>query len=101
NFWSRPMFNWKLFTPNLLPSHKLAQAAAQLGTVACAAAFSWGAAHAAQTTADTELPPDVIKAAQAEGGLMLYSSSDQNQSRRLLAAFEKKYGIKGEFIRFP
>ena len=56
---------------------------------------------AAQTVADAEPAAALVKAAQAEGNLTLYSSSDENQSRTLLAAFEKRYGIKGTFLRFP
>ena len=69
---------------------------AALARAAAVAAPAW-----AQSTADVEQPAALIKAAQAEGQLMLYSSSDENQSRTLLAAFEKRYGIKGSFIRFP
>ncbi|ODU69557.1 MAG: hypothetical protein ABT05_02090 [Lautropia sp. SCN 66-9] len=60
-----------------------------------------GAGSAWAQPADVEQPEALIKAAKAEGKLMLYSSSDESQSRTLLAAFEKKYGIKGSFIRFP
>ncbi|MDX3905925.1 MAG: extracellular solute-binding protein [Pigmentiphaga sp.] len=55
----------------------------------------------AQSTGDVEQPAALVKAAQAEGQLMIYSSSDENQTKTLLAAFEKRYGIKGSFIRFP
>ena len=41
----------------------------------------------------------LIKAARAEGGLTLYSSSAPNESKGLLAAFEKKYAIKGTYLR--
>lgn len=46
-------------------------------------------------------PASLVKAAQAEGQIMIYSSEDEHTQRATLAAFEKKYGIKGGFIRFP
>ncbi|NML43580.1 extracellular solute-binding protein [Ramlibacter sp. G-1-2-2] len=49
----------------------------------------------------TQEPADLVKAAQAEGSIMLYSSEDESTQKATLAAFEKKYGIKGSFIRFP
>jgi iron(III) transport system substrate-binding protein len=69
-------------------------------TAMALAAASLLAAGAA-TAADQEQPQALIKAAQSEAKLMLYSSSDVNQSKTLLDAFEKKYGIKGSYIRFP
>ena len=41
----------------------------------------------------------LIKAAKAEGSIMLYSSSGEAQSKTVLAAFEAEYGIKGNFLR--
>jgi iron(III) transport system substrate-binding protein len=55
----------------------------------------------AQTLGSRELSAELVKAAQAEGQIMLYSSEDESTQRATLAAFEKKYGIKGTFIRFP
>ncbi|MBL0419853.1 extracellular solute-binding protein [Ramlibacter sp. AW1] len=75
--------------------HRLASAIAATGFALLA-----GAA-AAQALGTQELPPEVVKAAQAEGQVMIYSSEDESQQRFTLAAFEKKYGIKGSFIRFP
>jgi iron(III) transport system substrate-binding protein len=59
------------------------------------------ATASAQALGNQELPPEVVKAAQAEGRIMIYSSEDESQQRFTMAAFEKKYGIKGSFIRFP
>ena len=56
---------------------------------------------AAQTIADAEPPEALVKAAQAEGNITVYSTADENQSKTLLAAFEKRYGIKGTYLRFP
>jgi iron(III) transport system substrate-binding protein len=64
------------------------------------AALSLAGAAAAQTLG-TQEPPALVKAAQAEGSIMLYSSEDESTQKATLAAFEKKYGIKGSFIRFP
>src|SRR5262249_48357868 len=65
---------------------------------AAALAFAGAAgAHALST----QEPADLVKAAQAEGSIMLYSSEDESTQKATLAAFEKKYGIKGSFIRFP
>lgn len=72
-------------------------AMALLGATAALA----GGGALAQTGAHVEQPAALLAAARAEGGLMIYSSSDENQSRTLLAAFEKRYGIKGRFVRFP
>lgn len=55
----------------------------------------------AQPIANTDPPAALIKAAQAEGRVMVYSSDDEATQRNMLDAFEKKYGIKGSFIRFP
>lgn len=71
------------------------------GGLALGAALALFQPAAAQGTQDVEQPAALVKAAQAEGQLMIYSSSDENQSKTLLAAFEKRYGIKGGFIRFP
>ncbi|HYF19335.1 MAG TPA: extracellular solute-binding protein [Ramlibacter sp.] len=61
----------------------------------------FAATAAAQQLGSRELSPELVKAAQAEGQVMLYSSEDESTQRATLAAFEKKYGIKGSFIRFP
>jgi len=61
-----------------------------------AALLALGTAHAQQ-----EPPASVIAAAKAEGTLMMYSSDDEQRQKTMLAGFEKKYGIKGAFIRFP
>ncbi len=73
--------------------------ALRIAGLAAALAFS---THApAQTLADLEPPEALIKAAKAEGRLMLYTSMNDNNSRTLLNAFEKRYGIKGETFRAP
>jgi iron(III) transport system substrate-binding protein len=65
-----------------------------------AAALAFAGAAGAQALG-TEEPAALVKAAQAEGQIMLYSSEDESTQKATLAAFEKKYGIKGSFIRFP
>jgi iron(III) transport system substrate-binding protein len=59
------------------------------------------AAQGAASPSDIAAPPALVKAAQKEGGITLYSSSDVAQSKALLAAFKKKYGIPGTFLRLP
>ncbi|CAN5486091.1 hypothetical protein BH09PSE5_BH09PSE5_37550 [soil metagenome] len=72
---------------------------AALAALAMATAAAWSPAKAQATSA---APPEaLVKAAQAEGRVMMYSSEDESQQRLLLEAFEKRYGIKGSFIRFP
>jgi iron(III) transport system substrate-binding protein len=61
----------------------------------CALLFSLTNAVLAQSGA----PDALVKAARAEGGFTVYSSSNEGLSRALLAAFEKEYGIKGTFLR--
>jgi iron(III) transport system substrate-binding protein len=56
------------------------------------------AAGAAQAQAPVDRDA-LIKAAKAEGKLMLYSSSGETQSRTVLGAFEQEYGIKGSWLR--
>ena len=70
-----------------------------LTRTAATAALTMGLATAA--TAQGEPTQELIEAAQEEGALMFYSSTSTDQSEALLAAFEEKYGIPGEFIRFP
>ncbi len=41
----------------------------------------------------------LIKAAKAEGKLMLYSSSGETQSKTVLGAFEAEFGIAGSWLR--
>jgi iron(III) transport system substrate-binding protein len=65
-------------------------------TLALTPAAAW-----AQTGPHIEQPEAVIKAAQAEGAIMLYTSQNENLTRPMLSAFEKRYGIKGSFVRFP
>ena len=66
-------------------------------TSAIALAASLAASAAvAQTTPEREA---LIKAAKAEGQIMLYSSSGEAQSKTVLGAFEAEYGIKGNFVR--
>ena len=60
------------------------------------AATCWVVTAAAQTSPERE---NLIKAARAEGSIMLYSSSGEAQSKTVLAAFEQEYGIKGNFLR--
>lgn len=59
------------------------------------------AGFAASAAAQQEPPASLIAAAKAEGALMMYSSDDEARQKAMLAGFEKKYGIKGSFIRFP
>ena len=42
---------------------------------------------------------DLIKAAQKEGALMFYSAITEDQVKLLVEAFQKKYGIKSEYLR--
>ena len=74
-----------------------------LNTIALSVACSLSLTLVArgQGIGNVEVADDLIKAAKAEGGLMIYSSADEGQSKTLLAAFEKKYGIPGNFVRFP
>jgi iron(III) transport system substrate-binding protein len=76
---------------NMHTTLRAAAAAAALLVAACAQAQGLGPAA----------PDALVKAAQAEGEIMVYSSEDEHTQRATLAAFEKKYGIKGSFIRFP
>jgi len=79
--------------------------AGRLGLFAIAVGIAASAGLAtparAQGPAHSEQPNALIESARAEGALMIYSSSDENQSKTLLAAFEKRYGIRGRYIRFP
>jgi iron(III) transport system substrate-binding protein len=69
------------------------------GVIALALSFSGTAS--AQGVGNVEASDALIKAAKAEDAVMLYTSADESQNKPLLAAFEKKYGIKGDFVRFP
>jgi len=51
--------------------------------------------------AQSGMPDALVKAARAEGGFTIYSSSNEGFTRALLAAFEKEFGIKGTFLRLP
>jgi iron(III) transport system substrate-binding protein len=68
---------------------------------AAASALLLAAVTASAQELGPAAPEALVKAAQAEGQVMLYSSEDESTQRATLAAFEKKYGIKGSFIRFP
>jgi len=46
-----------------------------------------------------ETPAALVKAAQAEGELMLYASVSEGQIKAILTGFEKKFGIKGTYLR--
>ncbi len=64
---------------------------------ACLAAIA--SACAATAMAQSKAPDALVKAARAEGGFTVYSSSNEGLSKALLAAFEKEYGIAGTFLR--
>ncbi|MCD6075902.1 MAG: hypothetical protein K0Q70_2785 [Rhodospirillales bacterium] len=72
-----------------------------LAAGAVALTLSFIDAASAQGIGHVEQPDALIKAAQKEGKLMVYTSADESQTKPLFAAFEKKYGIKGDFVRFP
>ena len=42
---------------------------------------------------------DMVKAAQAEGTLTIYSSATENVARRTAEGFTAKYGVKAQFLR--
>lgn len=91
-------------TPTARGARRLERSCARalvcLAATAGLSAFA-GSQALAQATGPVEPAAALVAAAKAEGALMLYSSSDEGQSRALLAAFEKRYGIKGRFVRFP
>ncbi|UTW52997.1 extracellular solute-binding protein [bacterium SCSIO 12827] len=58
------------------------------------AAFAWGSAPAAADSA-----PALVKAAKAEGELVLYTAMQRKVIADSVKQFEKKYGIKVTFVR--
>lgn len=75
-------------------------AAAALSALLLAAPLS----HAQQTTAQRAAAAQkdldtLVAAAKAEGELMFYSSPTENVAKRVAEAFNKKYGVKANFIR--
>lgn len=58
------------------------------------------AGFAASASAQAPISRDaLIRAAKAEGKLMLYSSSGETQSKTILSAFEAEFGIQGTHLR--
>ena len=57
------------------------------------------AAKSAAPNVQAELDA-LIKAAKAEGGLIIYSGATENVAKRVSDAFSAKYGIKVQFSRF-
>ena len=71
------------------------------GAFAFAALLGGIAVVKAQTLADLDPPQALIDAAKKEGVVMLYTSMNDVNSKQLLTAFEKRYGVKGETFRAP
>jgi iron(III) transport system substrate-binding protein len=65
-------------------------------------AWVFGAAWAGQALSQGARNPEpdaLIAAARKEGEVVVYSSSPDNQMRRVVAAFTAKYGLKTSFVR--
>lgn len=78
-----------------MPVHRFARPFVSV----CIAVASFASIGAAPASAQDSAPEALVKAAQAEGGFTLYSSSNEGHTKGLLAAFEKKYGIQGTYLR--
>ena len=66
--------------------------------IALSGALLAGAASVAGAQAQ-EFDAARIAAARAEGGFFLYGSISEGQLKTLVTAFDKKFGVKGDFIR--